>query len=93
MGREVCACTLAFTAIVVLGGPPRLQGPSYIFCLGAISEKVVRTLTDEAVLLLLFINLDGPGHPYCESPFSVIHLTKKVGECRGQSGHLRQDQH
>ena len=61
------------------GRHPRLQGPLYIFCLGAISDKVVRTLTDEAALLLLFINLDGPGHPYCESPFSVIRFTRKSG--------------
>ena len=67
-GFHCCCC---------FGRPPRLQGPSYIFCLGAISDKVVRTLTDKAALLLLFINLDGPGHPYCESPFSVICLTEK----------------
>ena len=46
---------------------------------------MVRTLTDEAALLLLFINLDGPGHPYCESPFSIIHLTKKVGNVEWSS--------
>ena len=76
MGGEVCACTLAFTAIVVLGGPLGSRGLRRYFCLGAISDKVVRTLTDEAALLLLFINLDGH---YCESPFSVICFTEKVG--------------
>ena len=60
------------------GRPPWLQGPSYIFCLGAISDKVVRTLTDKATLLLLFINLDGSGHPYCKPPFSIVCLSEKV---------------
>ena len=54
---------------------PLAAGAFIHFWLGAISDKVVRTLTDEAALPLLFINLDGPGHPYCESPFSIIHLT------------------
>ena len=33
-GFRCCCC---------FGRPPGLQGPSYIFCLGAISDKVVRT--------------------------------------------------
>ena len=69
---------LWLSLLLLFWGPPQLQGPSYIFCWGAISDKVVRTLTDKAALLLLFINLDGPGHPYCESPFSIIRFTEKV---------------
>ena len=30
------------------------------------------------MLLLLLISLDGPGHPYHESPFPIVCLTKKV---------------
>ena len=58
---------------------PSAAGAFVHFLPGAISDKVVRTLTDEAALLLLFINLDSPGHPYCESQFSIICLTEKVG--------------
>ena len=76
--RGLCLC-FGFCCRHCFGRPPRLQGPSYIFCLGAISDKLVRTLADEITLLLLFINLDGPGHPYCESPLSIIHLTEIIG--------------
>ena len=39
---------------------------------------MIRTLTDKAMLLLLFINLDGLGHPYREPPFSIICLSEKI---------------
>ena len=57
---------------------PSAAGAFVHFLLGAISGKVIRTLADKAVLLLLLISLDSPGHPYCEYPFSVVCLTKKV---------------
>ena len=78
VGREVCACTLALAAAGCFGRPSRLQGPLSIFCLGAIFDKVIGALADETTFLLLLISLDGLGHPYCKSPFSVIRLTKKV---------------
>ena len=77
-GGEVCTCTLAFAAIVVLGGPLGCRGLCTFFAWGQFLTKWSGLYTDKGVLLLLFINLDGPGHPYCESPFSVFRFTKKV---------------
>ena len=56
---------------------PSAAGAFVHFLLGAISGKVVGTLADKAMLLLLLISLDGLGHPYRESALSVICLTKK----------------
>ena len=64
--------------MVVLGGPLSCRGLCTFLAGGAAPDKVVRALTDKAVLLLLFINLDRSGHPYHEPPFSIVCLTKEI---------------